>query len=80
MNNHNEEQLSFSIINTTMTVESMRNSGYRSTTHALAELVDNSIEANASDVEIFGVSRINERTGRMNLSQLAVLDNGHGMD
>lgn len=80
MNNYNEEQLSFSIINTTMTVESMRNSGYRSTTHALAELVDNSIEANASDVEIFGVSRINERTGRMNLSQLAVLDNGHGMD
>lgn len=80
MNNHNEEQLSFSIINTTMTVETMRSSGYRSTTHALAELVDNSIEANASDVEIFGVSRIDEKTNRMTLKELAVLDNGDGMD
>lgn len=80
MKNHNEEQLSFSIINTTMTVEAMRSSGYKSTTHALAELVDNSIEANALDIEIFGVSRRDKNTGRMSLQELAVLDNGDGMD
>ena len=78
--NNNNDQLSFSIINTTMTVEAMRSSGYRSTTHALAELVDNAIEANASAIEIFGVSRIDTNTGRMTLKDLAVLDNGDGMD
>ena len=37
-------QLEFSIIDIRMTVEAMRDSGYKSTTHALAELIDNSIE------------------------------------
>ena len=74
------EQLSFSIVNTRMTVASMRDSGYKSTTHALAELIDNSIEAGATAIELFGVSRRSTRTGRLALSELAVLDNGGGMD
>lgn len=49
-------QLSFSIVNTEMTVEAMRDSGYKSTTHALAELIDNAIEAEATAIEVFGVS------------------------
>jgi len=73
------EQLSFSIVNTAMTVEAMRDSGYKSTTHALAELIDNAIEAQASAVELFGVSRRNDQTGRVTLKELAVLDNGEGM-
>ena len=73
-------QLSFSIINTQMTVESMRDSGYKSTTHALAELIDNSIEANAAIIEIFGISRRTVQTGRLTLTELAVLDDGEGMD
>lgn len=73
-------QLSFSIINTRMTVDAMRDSGYKSTTHALAELIDNSIEANASTIEVFGVSRYNSTTRRITLSELAVLDDGDGMD
>lgn len=74
--------LDFSIIDTRMTVESMRNSGYKSTTHALAELVDNSIEAGATAIEIFGISRAHviEKRTRANLTELAVLDNGSGMD
>ena len=32
------KQLAFSIINTKMTVAAMRDSGYKSTTHALAEI------------------------------------------
>ena len=58
----------------------MRDSGYRSTTHALAELIDNSIESQANSIELFGVSRRDARTGRFALDELAVLDNGYGMD
>ena len=79
MTNH-DEQLSFSIINTEMTVEAMRDSGYKSTTHALAELIDNAIEAEATAIEVLGVSRRDDRTGRITLKELAVLDNGEGMD
>ncbi len=71
---------SYTIINTGMTVEAMRDSGYKSTTHALAEIIDNAIEADADSIEIFGVSRSRLDTGRITLSELAVLDNGRGMD
>ena len=74
------EQLSFEIIDPEMTIEAMRDSGYKSTTHALAELIDNSIEAGATDIEIFGLSRYNETSNRVTLEALAVLDNGIGMD
>ncbi len=75
-----DEQLEFSIVDIRMTVEAMRDSGYKSTTHALAELIDNSIESGATTIEVFGVSRQDSRTGRFTLSELAVLDNGEGMD
>ena len=79
---NNEGQQTFSIINTPMTVSAMRDNGYRSTTHALAELIDNSIEANATHIELFGLSRfdmVSERR-RVRLKELAVLDDGEGMD
>ncbi len=75
-----EAQLSFSIMDPKMAVRAMRDSGYKSTTHALAELIDNSIESHATAIEVFGVSRRNDRTGRYTLTELAVLDNGEGMD
>ena len=75
-----QEQLSFSIIDTQMTVNSMRDSGYKSTTHALAELIDNSIESGATMIEIFGIARQDRRTSRFTLRELAVLDNGVGMN
>ena len=75
------QQLSFSIINTHMTVEAMRDSGYKSTAHALAELIDNSIEAGATTIELFGVQQRMMRNQRTTsrLVELAVLDNGCGM-
>lgn len=79
---YHEGQQTFSIINTPMTVSAMRDNGYKSTTHALAELIDNSIEANATHIELFGLSRfdmVSERR-RVRLKELAVLDNGEGMD
>ncbi|MCY3816198.1 MAG: ATP-binding protein [Gammaproteobacteria bacterium] len=74
------EQLSFSIIDSEMMVKAMRDSGYKSTTHALAELIDNSIESHATVIEVFGISGRDAHTGRFSLTKLAVLDNGEGMD
>ena len=78
--NESGVQLSFTIVDPKMTVKAMRDSGYKSTTHALAELIDNSIESGATAIEMFGVSRRDSRTGRFTLENLAVLDNGEGMD
>jgi anti-sigma regulatory factor (Ser/Thr protein kinase) len=63
-------------------LESIRSSGYKNVARALAELVDNSIQAGASDVDIlvsehevtpnqYTVDRVNE---------IAVLDDGEGME
>ena len=70
----------FSIIDPKMTVKAMRDSGYKSTAYALAELIDNSIESEATEIEVFGLSAQDKRTGVYTLKQLAVLDNGIGMD
>ena len=75
-----QREFDFSIIDATMTVQAMRDSGYKSTTHALAELIDNSIESEADSIEVFGLSRFDTRTNRRTLQELAVLDNGRGMD
>ena len=75
-----QTELRFPIVVPEMTVQSMRASGYKSTTHALSELIDNSIESGADIIEVFGLSRIHESTGRLTLQELAVLDNGSGMD
>jgi len=78
--NGNAEQLMFSIVDTPRAVEALRDSGYMSTTHALAELIDNSIESGATSIEVFGVTQRDSTTGRFALKDLAVLDNGGGMD
>jgi hypothetical protein len=65
-----------------LVANAMRDSGYKNTAFALAELIDNSIEAKAKIVEVIGVEEtqlVNERQ-RRRLSALAVLDNGDGMD
>jgi hypothetical protein len=56
---------------------STRDTGYRSTSSAVAELVDNSVQAGAKWVRIF-VNQ--EGIGVERQVQLAVLDNGCGMD
>ena len=80
MKDDGQLELDFSIIDATMTVQAMRDSGYKSTTHALAELIDNAIESDADVIEVFGLSRFDDRTSRRTLQELAVLDNGGGMD
>ena len=64
------------------TIRAIRDSRYHNTAYAIAELIDNSIEASAERVELLcmeqaGVAQV--RTSRR-VSEIAVLDNGTGMD
>jgi len=60
----------------------MRDSGYKNTAYALAELIDNSIQAEADLVEVFCVERrvlVSQRE-RRRITEIAVFDNGYGMN
>ena len=50
-----KQELDFSIVSPKLTIEAMRDSGYKDTNHALAELIDNSVEAGANLVEVIAV-------------------------
>lgn len=60
--------------------DALRNTGYRNIESAVAEIVDNSVQANAKNVFIIISEEYNEKTGRNNISEIAFLDNGDGMD
>jgi hypothetical protein len=57
-------------------IQSTRDSGYKSTASAIAELVDNSIQAGATDVQIL----IMKDAANSFPLKVAVTDNGSGMD
>lgn len=67
---------------TLLLLEAMRDNGYKNAAHALAELMDNSIQANATRVELLCAERETQlqTRKRRRLEQIAVLDNGDGMD
>ena len=78
-----QEEFDFSIVSANLTIEAMRDSGYKSTDHALAELIDNSVEANATLVEVVSVETPpdpNQPYGRAQIAEIAVSDDGEGMD
>ena len=65
-----------------LAITAMRDSGYKNTAYALAELIDNAIQANASVVEVLCIEQrefVSERQ-RRRLHKIAILDNGSGMD
>ncbi len=64
-----------------LAIQAMRDSGYKNTAYALAELVDNSVQANARHCEIIGIEELVQLASRSRrrLTKLAVLDNGDGM-
>ena len=71
----------FSILPVHLAVKAMRDSGYRNAAYALAELIDNAIQAGAHHVEVICREEdvfVGERT-RRRLSEVGVLDNGSGM-
>ena len=62
--------------------ESLRDAGYKNSAYALGELVDNSIEEDAEDVDIIMFERL-ETSGsqrRWKINEIGILDNGNGMD
>ena len=69
-----------SIVEISQMGDALRNTGYKSTENAVAEIVDNSIEANAKDVLIIITETIDSKTNRLSVTEIAVFDNGYGMD
>ena len=62
-------------------IKSLRSSGYKNTAAAIGELIDNSIQAEATEVHVVLSTQINQglrKTRRIN--EIAVIDNGRGMD
>jgi len=70
------------IIPPNLAVKSMRDSGYKNTAYAIAELIDNSIQHGSTDVKLICLEK--EKTLSMRtvsrIHKIAVLDNGYGMD
>lgn len=76
-----ENQQACKIFTGELLARALRDSGYKNTAYAVAELIDNAIQAAANNVEVFFFEKnvlVHERE-RKRLSQIAVLDNGHGM-
>ncbi len=59
--------------------DALRNTGYKNIECAMAEIIDNSLEAHAKDIFIIVSEAYNSETGRNNIDEIAFLDNGDGM-
>ena len=78
----NDTPNQFDVVPTHLAIRAMRDSGYKNAAYAIAELIDNSIQAGADHVELLCTEReerVEIRTMRR-IDQVAVLDNGSGMD
>ncbi|MFC6654718.1 ATP-binding protein [Roseibium salinum] len=81
MANRAEGDIGAEIIPPELAVRAMRDSGYRNTDYALAELIDNSVQANATQVDVICLEvmkQVSQRKSRR-IEQIAVIDNGDGM-
>ena len=71
----------FPLFNSKHAIESQRRSGYRNTSSAAREIVDNAIEAKASRIDVF-FDQAKREKGKKDgeaVSSVAFLDNGSGM-
>ena len=80
------DSVQYEILPPHLAIKSMRDSGYRDTAHALAELVDNSVQAGLhvnekTEIEIICVDNVEHFNGRQRqrMSEIAVYDNACGM-
>lgn len=72
----------FDIVPTSLAVKAMRDNGYKNAAYAIAELMDNSLQAEAKTVQLLCADRESqlEQKKKKRLYQVAVLDDGSGMD
>jgi len=77
----------YEILPARLALHAMRKSGYRDTAHALAELIDNSIQAGlecneCTNVEVISVDTTNlvRQRNTQQIGRIAVYDNACGMD
>ena len=78
-----DTQADYSIVSPQLTVQAMRDSGYKDTDHAIAELIDNSVEAKARLIEMIAVETPADPDvpySRAKISEIAVADDGVGMN
>ena len=71
-----------SLFPTNFTIRALRDSRYHNSAYAIAELIDNAVEANAPNIELLcktEAQRTNRQT-RQRVVQIAILDDGEGMD
>lgn len=77
--------MSYPIIPQNLSIMAMRSSGYRDSAHALAELVDNAIQAGqelgaTTQVEVICIDELPVQGVRKRISRIAVYDNAAGMN
>jgi hypothetical protein len=70
-----------SIVPVNLVVKALRDSGYKNTAYAVAELIDNSIQYGASNVDFICFEEDFQTPKRLisRISEIAILDNGSGM-
>jgi len=71
-----------SIVPPHLAIEAMRDNGYKNTATAVAELIDNSIQAGGTKIELLCMEKIDYEMNipKARINEIAILDNGHGMD
>ena len=79
--NDQMEMFDRQIIPPNLAIRAMRDSGYKNTAFALAELIDNSIQAGAVHVDVICIEEfvVVSKYKRRRLKAIGVLDNGSGM-
>jgi hypothetical protein len=75
------ETFDFPLFNSKHAIESQRRSGYRNTSAAAREIIDNAIEAKASRIDVFFAQAKREKGKKEGeaVAAVAFLDNGSGM-
>lgn len=72
--------MSRSLFELTTMGDALRNTGYKSIESAVAEIIDNSIEAQAHNIAILISEKLDEVTGVKKIDEIAFIDDGSGMN
>lgn len=68
----------FALVAADAFVRGMRDSGYKTTATAIDEFIDNAIQAQATRIDV--VYTTDKQDGKQVISNIAVVDDGHGME